>query len=271
MNSELCDLQLMELDVLKEFIRVCDKYEFAYYLGWCSCSGAIHHKGFIPCDDDIDILMPYPDYEKLKKVCKNELKEDYFYQDCFAKIKKNNTTFMLEPFSKIKINWGLNIDIFPLYEMNQDNLNETLKEETVLYRKLYYKYAYTKRKFYQTGNLRNFIKVLCRCIRYQQNPEKRRRKLIEKTEEKLIQNKGDYHFDVEAVELSQPIKKDYFEKGALVAFEDIQVRVPKKYDQYLRYVFRDDDMKIPEKGSNKIYYHENVILDLHKSYLEYQK
>ena len=57
------DLQLLELDILREVDALCRENGLTYYLGEGSMLGAIRHGGFIPWDDDLDILMPREDYE----------------------------------------------------------------------------------------------------------------------------------------------------------------------------------------------------------------
>ncbi len=61
------------LDVYVEFARVCDRCGLRYFVGEGSAIGALRHKGFIPWDDDFDVIMPRPDYEKFRKVCSKEL------------------------------------------------------------------------------------------------------------------------------------------------------------------------------------------------------
>ncbi len=280
MKMNLRELQLAELEILKEFIRICEKNNLIYYLAWGTCLGAIRHKGFIPWDDDIDVTMPYKDYVKFKEVCKAELGSEFFYQDyssdpnyinSFAKIRQNNTSFLLESFAKIEMHWGIYLDIFPLYDYDSPQLSRPFEKELRLYRQLYLKNAYTKRKFYKVKGFKTFFKVLCRCLWYLQFPEKRRFRLIRSIEEKLCNGKGHYYLDPEVLGFCQPFKKEWFGEGSYVDFEGITARVPKHYEEYLKHTYGDDCLEIPQPGSAKITCHEGAIIDLHKSYLDYQK
>lgn len=69
---ELRKIQLCELEILKKFARFCDENNLKYVLIGGTLLGAIRHKGFIPWDDDIDVAMPRPDYEKFIKIVKEK-------------------------------------------------------------------------------------------------------------------------------------------------------------------------------------------------------
>ena len=60
------EVQLCELEILKQYIKFCEKHKLTYFIYAGSLLGAIRHKGFIPWDDDIDVIMPRPDYEKFR-------------------------------------------------------------------------------------------------------------------------------------------------------------------------------------------------------------
>lgn len=280
-DTNLRELQLAELDILKEFVRICDKHKLLYYLGWGSCLGAVRHNGFIPWDDDIDVLMPYEDFKKFKEICKNELDSKYFYQDMdtdsdffysFAKLRANDTTFMLEAFSKIDIHWGINIDIFPLYDYadDVDVASETFSKKIKFYRKLLYKNAYTKRRFYKAKSPKEYVKIACRCLWYYAIPSIYRKRYIKKVDDLLNDCKGTHYVDIEDVDVLHVFHKDDFGEGVLVPFEDILVRIPKEYDKYLKTNYGNDYMEVPKAGSDKIYYHEGVIIDLDQSYKNYK-
>ncbi len=62
------ELKQIQLDMLLDFAMFCDKNNLTYYLGGGTLLGAVRHKGFIPWDDDIDIMMPREDFEKAVKL-----------------------------------------------------------------------------------------------------------------------------------------------------------------------------------------------------------
>ena len=63
--NHLHDLELM---ILKDFSKICEDYGLKYYMYAGSLLGAIRHKGFIPWDDDLDVVMFREDFEKFKKI-----------------------------------------------------------------------------------------------------------------------------------------------------------------------------------------------------------
>lgn len=76
-TSNLRKLQLEELKILKEFIKICDENNLRYYSLGGTLLGSIRHKGFIPWDDDVDVAMPRKDYDTFLKLIENCSKEDF--------------------------------------------------------------------------------------------------------------------------------------------------------------------------------------------------
>ena len=64
MESSLRKLQKIEADILQVVSKICDEEQIRYYLSSGTLLGAVRHQGFIPWDDDIDIMIPRPDYER---------------------------------------------------------------------------------------------------------------------------------------------------------------------------------------------------------------
>lgn len=120
----LRELQLTQVEMLDEIVRICEKYNLKYFLIGGTLLGAARHKGFIPWDDDLDIVMPRDDYNKFVKICKTDLNKEYYlhsidtdekYWVSFIKLRKHNTIFEPKQDSTIdSIYKGVYVDIFPL-------------------------------------------------------------------------------------------------------------------------------------------------------------
>ena len=74
-------LQLAELEVFKDFIKICDENGLSYFLFAGCAIGVERHKGFIPWDDDIDIGMLRDDYEKVLKIYREKYTDKYVVLD----------------------------------------------------------------------------------------------------------------------------------------------------------------------------------------------
>ena len=123
MGDALRKLQLTELEILDEFVRVCDSHGLRYYLIGGTLLGVVRHQGFIPWDDDIDVCMPRADYDRLAEIWGREASSRFFYQSpdtdphyflTYAKIRLNGTEVYEERFEKAKFHKGIFMDIFPL-------------------------------------------------------------------------------------------------------------------------------------------------------------
>lgn len=120
----LQELQNLECEILCVFHDFCEKNNLRYYLCGGTLIGAVRHNGFIPWDDDIDIMMPRPDYQKLIELIKEKRHLDEFRMvDCMY-LNSNALTSILRIFDKrteltftnyrIEKKFGCWIDIFPL-------------------------------------------------------------------------------------------------------------------------------------------------------------
>ncbi|WP_024858895.1 LicD family protein [Ruminococcus albus] len=114
-----------EQEILDLFHKICIENKFRYSLGYGTLLGAIRHNGFIPWDDDIDIIMPRRDYDCFISFWNNNPIDGYILQDeynsrddypnNFCKLRKDHTTFIQDKKEMIKkYHKGIFIDIFPM-------------------------------------------------------------------------------------------------------------------------------------------------------------
>lgn len=111
-----------QMDLLAEVDRICRKHDLHYFLTGGTLLGAIRHNGFIPWDDDLDIAMMRPDYDRMLEIMKTELDPAYFVHDwhsdpasphSFSKLKIRGTHYPEGLAQGSKMNDSIYIDIFP--------------------------------------------------------------------------------------------------------------------------------------------------------------
>ena len=121
-NESLRKVQLVQLEILKEFKRVCEALNLKYMLDAGTLLGAVRHGGFIPWDDDLDVGMLRADYEKFLAEAPALLDKKYFlqtwrtdpgYGNPFAKLRMNDTIFIEKNTKTLSMHKGIFIDIFP--------------------------------------------------------------------------------------------------------------------------------------------------------------
>ena len=137
-SSEMKRIWAVELDIIAEFDRVCRKNNLQWYAYAGTLLGAVRHKGFIPWDDDVDVIMMRKDYERLREIADEEFSSPYVLktpenEPCrgslpWAKVFNESTT-LFEPnamqFLKHKCkppqhSHGIYIDLFVLDDVPDD-------------------------------------------------------------------------------------------------------------------------------------------------------
>ena len=128
------------LKVLEEFASFCDSHDLKYSLSYGTLLGAIRHRGFIPWDDDVDVMMPREDYKKFLELYKSDkykiisVYNNKLYYLPFAKF-YDSTTIKVTAYNFKKQNsfFGLEIDIFPFdYLTNSEIYNNLVKKQEKL-------------------------------------------------------------------------------------------------------------------------------------------
>lgn len=185
------DIQTASLNILKDVDKFCRENNITYFIAYGSLLGAIRHKGFIPWDDDIDILVPRPDYDRLLTTFNVE-GYDVFYADKrddmylpYSRICDTARTLVKtsSPWLKNTYESGLWIDIFPLDAVsdNEQEFKDQYHRVTADYRETV---AIRRRKTKldkDFGFERNFKTVLHRIIhpiRHFQNPMTAKNRLL---------------------------------------------------------------------------------------------
>ena len=236
------EIQCKELEILIFMDRFCKENELRYYLVGGTLLGAVRHKGFIPWDDDIDICMPRPDYERLMEIFPRTGK--WMLQSrsrknrvaAFAKV-VDMTTDVESIFDKdIKQLW---IDIFPI-----DGLPADIDEVRKIYKKCDF-----YRRLYGIGNarlgegktiFRKYAKILLKPMAILYGMEKVNRK-IEEIAKRHPYETSDY---VGAVTggiygVGERMKKSEFEKATTVEFEGHIFPAMSCWDSYLTGIYGD--------------------------------
>lgn len=153
------ELRELELNILDFFVQICEDNGLTYFLSGGTLLGAVRHHGFIPWDDDIDVMMPRRDYEKLIEIFPNH---PYFkflyhgnthnYPKPFGTINDSRTCKPeLNIRKKCRYILGVNIDVFPIDEIpdGHDEIRHYYLELSKLAQKMYcITYSYTYKKSY---------------------------------------------------------------------------------------------------------------------------
>lgn len=121
----LHEIQSVNLEIMKDIHAFCVENEIKYSLAYGSLIGAIRHKGFIPWDDDIDIMMPRPDFERFSKEYKSKkgyILSSVYDNDTYVNYTRvyDNDTLVVSPALASKKPMGVWIDIYPIDGISDD-------------------------------------------------------------------------------------------------------------------------------------------------------
>ncbi len=253
------EIQKISLEIMKIVADICEENQLRYYLIYGTLIGAIRHKGFIPWDDDLDIMMPRPDYDKLMawfsanpekyphlRVFNHDVNKAYPYM--ITRI--SDDRYVMEMDNEEAYGMGVFIDIYPF-----DGLGDT-KEEALQYglkgdRLSSLCYQATRKRFTMentTSNLRKVLKFpayllakLCGKDLFQNKLEKLAR----------VKNYDSNKYVGCVVWLSGGMRdiflREWFEESIIADFGEYRFRIPQSYDQILRHIY-GDYMQLPPEN-----------------------
>lgn len=288
-SGKMKEVWAVELDLLNELLRVCKKYDIKIFANGGTMLGAVRHKGFIPWDDDIDMMMFREDYEKLCKVAVDEFKEPYFFQTEYtdpgslrghAQLRNSNTTAILnaemnpvngKPY--FQFNQGIFIDIFPLDNVVEDcnKLDEQIKRVKV-YKRYAFKFANISSRYQKdmSHGVKGAIKAICHFMG-DKLAKKLQRKFYLKFE-KECQAYNDQKTERVAIFTlkSDNASRDKYREDAkeliMMPFEFMEIPVNRNFEHALANDYGDYN-KIVKGGS----LHGDVLFDTDNSYTQYLK
>ena len=239
------ELRKIQCGVLQEVADFCEKSNLTYFLAYGTLIGAIRHNGFIPWDDDIDIAMPRPDYDRFIRTFNKmhpyysaiEFSIDDSYSIPFAKVYDNRT--WLNEFKYKKEKFGVYIDVFPIDGVGGNaQMYMARKLDKILHAK---KANFKNRSIFKniTNSIVKFLLIPFSVNDILKFCDKNARRFEFGTTSKAG-NMLETYGACEAVDTS------VFLKTMFHKFEDCEFRIPVEYDKWLRSIY-GDYMKLPPK------------------------
>lgn len=247
---EIEELKQLQLEILKDVHLFCRNNNITYYIAYGTLLGAVRHRGYIPWDDDIDIMMPRDDYVKFLKsfngassyltVCAPEVNRSYYasYANVF-----DNRTILVEPhLSHRGVDLGVKIDVFPLDVVPDD---ETEYKRIVKNVALWNKFLGAKRNKLSKTKVRYrwkhfllFLISLPFTYAYLQKKVMEKASSLRGIETKYLDNL------VYNIYPYKRFEKEWFGEAVDVEFEGLKFNAPSNYDSYLRRLY-GDYMQLP--------------------------
>lgn len=247
------ELKILQLDILKKIADYCELNNLTYFLAYGTLLGAVRHKGYIPWDDDVDIMMPRKDYNIFLEhfngkvpnlvVVAPELNLEYYAP--YANVYDDRTILDEDIVSHKRCPIGIKIDVFPL---------DNIPSDKELYKELRRKSAYdTVRLSTKTRKLSFYhgmerIKLAINKARFSFESIKK----IQKRHLELI-NDEKYNSDGDSIDVTVVNSRDVcapkkmFFPASKLMFEGLEFSVPNDYDGWLRLNY-GDYMQLPPEN-----------------------
>lgn len=273
---EIVDLQNKALDMLKDFDDFCTKYDLRYFVIGGAAIGAVRDGDLIPWDDDIDLFMPRPDYEKLYELwdtngnidkytlCRTTKEQNIRHAGML--FKDNNTTFINRHSIDLDIHHGYMLDIIPIDGCAPSGIKRKMQK---LNAAIFSLFNFQRLPDNQGQLVRTMSKIIFAVFRGQ----KIRYKLWSSAEKRMT--KYDFDESEYITELITGFKymqneypKEVFTGTHNVEVRDTVLKLPKGYDTYLTMAFGDYMVKPEQKEREPK--HDTVFIDLDNSYLKYK-
>lgn len=269
-KASIQEHQKVLLELLNIFDSICRKFDIKYMLFAGSALGAVRHQGFIPWDDDLDVVMLRSEYERFLQLAPGELnQETYFLQKeysehwpmYFSKLRKNNTACIERYVPRDSLtHQGVYIDIFPC-----DNLSDSPMVQKIQYltSKIAIAKSLKKRGYLTDNHAKKAFILLCSLF-----PIK---PMLRFTLHREASNSERVHtfFGGGAKFEKNIYPRDWFIETVLLQFENGQYPVSAHYDKLLSQLYGDYMTPLPETQRGCKVHAE--LVDLENSYTNYLK
>lgn len=257
------------VEMYVEIENVCKKHGIAVMLAYGSALGAVRHKGFIPWDDDMDVLMSRKDFNEFVKIFKDELSEKYVLYaptsedgvtNRFAKVIKKGTKLVDIYNVNTSFEKGIYIDIFPMDTVSENKIIRSIRGKfsdlvgfigTSVYIKKYdnqltKKFIEASKTSKRNYKMRLVIGSIFSFISYETWY-----RFFDKFISKEINS--DYYSDLAGSYRAPVMKKDILFPPVEAEFEGTKVMIPHNADMYLKSIY-GDYMKIPPVEKRERHY-----------------
>lgn len=262
-------LQLKELESIVYFDTFCRKNDLRFYLLGGCVIGALRHDGFIPWDDDIDIIMPRDDYERMIRLWKEQEKDntrflmlrtdgEVFTGNSFATMIDTSATLVKENQKDIDVPHGIVTDIFPMDGCPDNKLRRYIQ----YYHAMMYSLYITEVVPTNHGKI---IKAVGSILLKLVPSRERRTKIWQKHERRMSRYPFEAHEKcTELCAGPHYMLNEYpraaFDTAEYHTFEGLRLPLPVGYDEYLKMAF-GEYMTLPPK-EKQVPHHDLVALDL---------
>ena len=250
----LREIQLASLEILKTFADICEENGFKYLLAYGTLLGAVRHKGFIPWDDDLDVIMPRPDYNRFIEYCKEhkeqlkplELMHYSTNKEYIYPIARLSDSRYVADYNVAK-DYGLGtfIDIYP-YDGCSVNFEESQKDRKKLkyFIALIYLSGLKKpEKSLQGGVIRSVGKLCIYCLGHIIGAN-RLCEFFDKRSQRINYDNSKY---VLCTWDGNITPKSMFENIMYISFESGKFKAPMDYDLFLTQ-FYGNYMELPPEN-----------------------
>ncbi len=267
-------LHSVQLTILKEFDRVCRENDIEYFLAYGTLLGAIRHNGFIPWDDDIDVFMKYSEYCKLKMLPNGVWKTPFFlqtpetdkeYKKCYIKLRKSDTTLIVDDVADLDINHGVDIDIYPIFKLTKSaKMRKRQYRDTMTYMLLQVDTPPVNhgKIFYYGG------KIILGLL-----PTKLKKRIKNNLIDRIAAvDNTPYSYVINGnIEIMRQVFKNvWFEGKEDHPFEDGIFPIPKGWDEWLRSRYGDNYMDLPPENKRGIKLEQFMFVDVNNPYIKYK-